>query len=110
MELDFHSDSINFHERVYIGDYNGDGKTDILSSVPPVFSGTISYTSWKLHISTGSGLITKRIPFGNISHLTEDNRILAGDINGDGKSDVVVCGIGEHGNSVLAVKLPKTGI
>jgi RHS repeat-associated protein len=65
--------------QLVFGDFNGDGKTDILT-----VSGT---TNGGLYLSTGTDLTTSQytVPTGWASY-----QVIAGDFNGDGKSDVAL--------------------
>lgn len=70
--------------RVFPGDFNGDGKADLLTYV--------SSHNWALYYSTGIGFSK-----GNAPALTptdpeaadDDDNVFIGDFNGDGKSDVL---------------------
>lgn len=74
------------------GDFNGDGKIDILSypNKPAVTTdGVTYYNLWDLCLSTGSGFTCQRdllIPLNTTSGNLRD-RILIADVNGDGKVD-----------------------
>ncbi|HEX6432290.1 MAG TPA: FG-GAP-like repeat-containing protein, partial [Niastella sp.] len=67
---------------VYPGDFNGDGKTDLL-----VRSG-----SWKIIYSTGKGFVSNNFTFNqtvNIIQSYADDKLIVSDFNGDGKSDIL---------------------
>ena len=76
------------------GDFNGDGKIDIFS-----FD---QYNTWKVSISKGNGFETPRsiTVFNGWSPYTTTNNYYARDIDGDGKSDLVVVGYGNSGSQV----------
>jgi len=61
-----------------IGDFNGDGKTDILRKAS---------SSYNLSINTGNGFVTV---FTDIPFQQGDSAIYVGDFNGDGRSDVFI--------------------
>jgi hypothetical protein len=68
----------------YTGDFNGDGKSDVL-----IYGGADG--SWRLGTSDGTNLtwqVISTVPgYGNL--LDGRHRTLIGDFNGDGKSDVL---------------------
>ena len=69
--------------RVFIGDFNGDKKDDILFW---------NSNSWHMRISTGSGFVTSTVPSlrpYDPSASTTDNNYYIGDFNGDGKDDIL---------------------
>ncbi|NJK93544.1 MAG: hypothetical protein HC905_00205 [Bacteroidales bacterium] len=69
------------------GDFNGDGKTDIFS-----FN---TANEWKTCISKDNGLeITAHTNFSGFNPYIQYNNYYARDINGDGKSDLIVVGYG----------------
>jgi len=65
-----------------VGDFNGDGKTD-------VFSTGEANGETKVYLSTGTGFISKvlDIPYFNAS---DDLLLTANDLNGDNKSDITI--------------------
>ncbi|MFY0565417.1 FG-GAP-like repeat-containing protein [Archangium lansingense] len=70
------------HNRVVTGDFNGDGKTDIAYTRP-------RWNAWKVRLSTGNGFTS--LHWGtDIDQLETDghNRVVTGDFNGDGKTDI----------------------
>ena len=66
-------------DRLTVGDFNGDGRTDILTTDG-------GYDGYKLYLSKGDGLAFAR--HGNWPSHKE--HIHTGDFNGDGRSDMVV--------------------
>ncbi|WPB78997.1 FG-GAP-like repeat-containing protein [Archangium violaceum] len=72
-------DSTNY---VVTGDFNGDGRTDIAFTRP-------QWNGWKMRLSTGNGFtsadwLTAADAMGTDGH----NRIVTGDFNGDGRTDI----------------------
>ena len=72
--------------KVLFGDFNGDGMTDIFSSDRS--------NNWTLSISKGMDLISKTISTFNgfDQGAPSINNFYANDMNGDGKSDIVIVG------------------
>lgn len=83
-ELYFHGD---FNE-LYVGDFNGDGKSDIFRQMK--LSWDNQNTSWTggLFISTGLGFVSHAMPT-NLSFQGDYTNIYTGDFNGDGKTDLI---------------------
>jgi hypothetical protein len=77
------------------GDFNGDGKNDLfLSSLQS--SGQAQ--TW-VYISTGSAFLPPKLWSSEIPYLIESDRLdVTGDVNGDGKDDIVIF---THGNGRL---------
>lgn len=74
---------------VYPGDFNGDGKTDLLYRS----SATSSTAGWYLLTSTGKAYTSQAFGFYNRPILPQDNNtsahhLMVADLNGDGKTDV----------------------
>lgn len=75
---------ITMYDRLYMGDFNGDRKTDILQRK--------QNGQWKILYSTGTNFIATSFTFNqavNITGALSDHKILVADFNGDGKSDIV---------------------
>jgi hypothetical protein len=72
----------------YTGDFNGDGRADVLS-----WNDDLTYN--RLHLSNRAGTFTHTQPaafspgFSQLGHSNRTMGILLGDFNGDGKTDVV---------------------
>lgn len=75
---------------VFPGDFNGDGKTDLLyRNTPDITTG-----SWYILTSTGKVYNSQAFGFANRPYLPVDNsgsahHLMVADLNGDGKSDVM---------------------
>jgi Ca2+-binding RTX toxin-like protein len=74
--------SANYYDFL-TGDFNGDGKTDLIHFVNDQYAHT-----W---ISNGDGTFDIKSPFPNTGYGVSANnyRFLAGDFNGDGKTDLI---------------------
>ncbi len=78
--------------RVLVGDFNGDGKSDVLTMSPNAGGG---WSDWAaLELSTGTGFVSANWAGSTPTHMrnggtSADYRVLVGDFNGDGKSDVL---------------------
>lgn len=71
---------------IFTGDFNGDGKTDLLT--------TGDNTNWSISLSTGTTFVST--PFSmNYYYDASSDKLIIADCNGDGKSDII------HGYNVF---------
>lgn len=82
----FSSNDYTQDHNLYVADFNGDGKNDLL---------TVEDELWEVSYSNGYGFTKKTIDFFVESpifnpggNLEEEEKIVIGDYNGDGKSDI----------------------
>ena len=88
-------DHNNYAINVQIGDFNGDGKSDVLAIDRRYDSSTEKYSSgYKLFVSSGSSLVFKEsktidnnISQGDSAYMFYTSRKVFGDFNGDDKTD-----------------------
>jgi len=70
----------------YVGDFNGDGKSDIFIINP---NGTYKVVGFK-QLPTAPWVEPELLGKGTLSTYSENKQILFGDFNGDGKTDVML--------------------
>ncbi|MCC7243499.1 MAG: VCBS repeat-containing protein, partial [Acidobacteria bacterium] len=80
----WNSPSIGGADKITFGDFNGDGRTDLLAWIPAT-------ASWQVCLSNGSEFVCSTWPGPAISASNPDlnQQIVTGDFNGDGKTDVL---------------------
>lgn len=66
--------------QVIVGDFNGDGRADLARTV-----GEVATNAWQICLSTGTSLSCQT---WTTSFATLSRKVIAGDFNGDGKTDL----------------------
>ncbi|MBX7101631.1 MAG: FG-GAP-like repeat-containing protein [Myxococcaceae bacterium] len=91
MPIHMHNVGAEWSYRIVTGDFNGDGKTDLAAVSPSAAGGWADWVS--VELSTGSGFLSQEWRAATPTHMRNggpgaDYRVLAGDFNGDGKTDL----------------------
>ncbi len=74
-------------QRWLVGDFNGDGRDDLVDVYGADVDGKETATAW-VHLSTGSGF-EYRSSVDRLAGFWDTQRWLVGDFNGDGRDDLV---------------------
>lgn len=89
----FKSEPITFNQtpninndRIAIGDFNGDGRSDIIHGYPYFVNGVASTSKLSLYFSRGSSFYYEQYDYNN---LIGYDGFIVGDFNGDGRSDLL---------------------
>jgi|GEM_PF-7031203 len=98
--------NMNISDILLFGDYNGDGSVDIINRVSPL-SGSACYL---MTLIKGGGFQSKTLScFNNFDSNSLNNRMFARDMNGDGRTDIVLVGRGTNtGNSYNRINLAQS--
>ena len=91
--IDYSTGNNTSPEAVRLGDVNGDGKLDIVTANASTSANNISVL-----INNGNGTFATPVTFGTATHPTS---IAFGDLNGDGKLDIVTANYDSNNVSVL---------
>ncbi len=84
-------DNVTYNGRTFSGDFNGDGKTDVVLMYQDPDESTMSIYQWNANengklVFSGNGAGGEDIPW-NV-RASSYSRVFSGDFNGDGKSDI----------------------
>ncbi|MCK9426336.1 MAG: FG-GAP and VCBS repeat-containing protein, partial [Ignavibacteriaceae bacterium] len=88
----------NFGHIMAVGDVNYDGFDDLIISAPSFPHGESESSKGKIYIYAGNKQIDslpKEVIIGDTSHVALGYDLVVGDINGDGKKDIVALGYNE---------------
>jgi len=90
--------SVTHHELsasyLVAGDLNGDGKTDLIASI-------LGCECIGVELGNGDGTFQPPVMYGSGANVPYEERVAIGDVNGDGKPDLLVGIVGSNSVNVL---------